>query len=151
MASPVSDLREWIALLESEGELVRIAAEVDPDLEITEINDRVVKRGGPALLFENVKGSDRPLLINQFGTERRMAMAFDAPSLDVVAEKLSDVLEMQPPQGLVEKMRGLQKLKSIADSRPKTVRSAPCQDVVLQGDDASLDLLPLQKCWTDDA
>src|SRR5436189_535636 len=149
--APPRDLREWIALLEREGELVRVAAEVDPELEITEINDRVVKRGGPALLFENVKGSDLALLINQFGTERRMAMAFDAPSLDAVAEKLSDVLEMQPPQGLVEKVRGLQKLKSIADSRPKTVRSAPCQEVVLEGDAASLDLLPIQKCWPDDA
>src|SRR5262245_31819190 len=149
--APPGDLREWIARLEREGELVRIAAEVDPELEITEINDRTVKAGGPALLFENVKGSDRPLLINQFGTERRMCLAFDAPSLDAVATKLGDVLEMQPPQGLVEKVRGLQKLKSIADSRPKTVRSGPCQEVVLEGDDASLDLLPVQKCWPDDA
>src|SRR3954451_22462715 len=149
--APPRDLRDWIALLEREGELVRVDAEVDPELEITEINDRVVKQGGPALLFEHVKGSDRSLLINQFGTERRMAMAFDAPSLDAVAEKLSDVLEMQPPQGLVEKVRGLQKLKSIADSQPKTVRSAPCQEVVLEADAASLDLLPIQKCWPDDA
>jgi 4-hydroxy-3-polyprenylbenzoate decarboxylase len=149
--APPRDLREWIALLEREGELVRVAAEVDPELEITEINDRVVKHGGPALLFENVKGSEHSLLINQFGTERRMAMAFDASSLDAVADKLSDVLEMQPPQGLVEKVRGLQKLKSIADSRPKTVRSGPCQDVVLEGDAASLDLLPIQKCWPGDA
>src|SRR5438552_7464994 len=110
--APPPDLREWIALLEGEGELVRVAAEVDPELEITEINDRTVKSRGPALLFENVKGSDRPLLINQFGTEGRMCMAFDAPSLDDVASKLTDVLEMQPPQGLVEKVRGLQKLKS---------------------------------------
>src|SRR5919109_2810747 len=149
--APPRDLRDWIARLEREGELVRIAAEVDAELEITEINDRVVKAGGPALLFENVKGCELPLLINQFGTERRMCMALDAPSLDSVAGKLSDVLEMQPPQGLIEKVRGLQKLKSIADSRPKTVRRAPCQEVVLEGDDASLDLLPIQKCWPDDA
>jgi 4-hydroxy-3-polyprenylbenzoate decarboxylase len=149
--APPRDLREWIAQLEREGELVRVAVEVDPDLEITEINDRTVKAGGPALLFENVKGSDHSLLINQFGTERRMAMAFDAPTLDAVAEKLGDVLEMQPPQGLVEKVRGLQKLKSIADSRPKTIRSAPCQEIVLEGDDASLDLLPIQTCWPGDA
>src|SRR4051794_41886357 len=116
--APTGDLRAWIALLEREGELVRIAAQVDPELEITEIVDRTVKAGGPALLFENVKGSDHALLINQFGTERRMAMAFDAPSLDAVAERLTDVLELQPPQGLMEKVRGLQKLKSIADSRP---------------------------------
>src|SRR5881396_4307628 len=106
---PPADLRAWIALLEREGELVRVAAEVDPDLEITEITDRTVKTGGPALLFENVKGSDHPLLINQFGTERRMCLAFDAASLDAVADRLADVLEMQPPQGLVEKVRGLQK------------------------------------------
>jgi 4-hydroxy-3-polyprenylbenzoate decarboxylase len=129
--APPRDLREWIARLEREGELVRVEAEVDAELEITEINDRVVKGGGPALLFENVKGSAHPLLINQFGTERRMAMAFDAPSLDEVAAKLSDVLEMQPPQGLMEKVRGLQKLKSIADSRPRTVRSARVHERVL--------------------
>ena len=149
--APPADLRAWIALLEREGVLVRIDAEVDPELEITEITDRTVKAGGPALLFEKVKGSSRPLLINQFGTERRMCLAFDAPSLDSVAEKLSDVLEMQPPAGLVDKVRGLQKLKSIADSRPKTVRRGPSQDVVLEGDDASLDLLPIQTCWPDDA
>src|SRR6478735_6952950 len=80
-----------------------------------------------------------------------MCVAFDAPSLDDVARRLGDVLEMQPPQGLVAKVRGLQKLKSIADSRPRTVRRAPCQEVVLEGDDASLDLLPIQKCWPDDA
>jgi 4-hydroxy-3-polyprenylbenzoate decarboxylase len=149
--APPADLREWVARLEREGELARIAAEVDPELEITEIVDRAVRAGGPALLFESVKGSNHPLLINQFGTERRMCMAFDAPSLDAVAERLSDVLEMQPPQGLVEKVRGLQKLKSIADSRPRTVRRGPCQEIVLTGDDASLDLLPIQTCWPEDA
>src|SRR5881396_4444441 len=148
---PPADLRAWIALLEREGELVRVAAEVDPELEITEITDRTVKAGGPALLFERVKGSEHPLLINQFGTERRMCMAFDAPSLDDVASRLADVLEMQPPSGLVDKVRGLQKLKSIADSRPKTVRRAPSQQIVLEGDEASLDLLPIQKCWPNDA
>src|SRR5438876_5781182 len=149
--APPADLRAWIALLEREDELVRVGAEVDPRLEITEINDRVVKAGGPALLFEHVKGSRHALLINQFGTERRMCLAFDAPSLDAVAAKLSDVLEMQPPQGLVAKVRGLQKLKSIADSRPRTVRRGACQEVVLTGDDATLDALPIQKCWPDDA
>src|SRR4051812_32614941 len=149
--APPRDLREWMSLLEREGELIRVGAEVDAELEITEINDRTVKSGGPALLFENVKGSVHPLLINQFGIERRMSLAFDAPSLDDVARRLGDVLEMQPPQGLVEKVRGLQKLKSIADSRPKTVRHAPCQQIVLEGEDASLDLLPIQTCWPDDA
>jgi 4-hydroxy-3-polyprenylbenzoate decarboxylase len=145
------DLRAWIALLERENELVRVSTEVDPNLEITEIADRTVKAGGPALLFENVKGSEHPLLINQFGTERRMCLAFGAGSLDEVGRRLGDVLEMQPPQGIVEKVKGLGKLKSIADSLPKTVRSGPVQEVVLEGDDVDLGLLPVQTCWPDDA
>ena len=150
MALP-ADLRAWIALLEREGELVRVDAEVDPHLEVTEIVDRTVKAGGPALLFTNPKGSRHPLLINQFGTERRMCLAFGEPSLDDVARRLEDVLEMQPPQGLVEKVKGLRKLKSIADSLPKTVRSGPVHEVVLTGDDVDLGLLPIQTCWPDDA
>jgi 4-hydroxy-3-polyprenylbenzoate decarboxylase len=148
--APPRDLREWIALLEREGELVRVDAEVDPDLEITEIVDRTVKAGGPALLFTNPTGSAHPLLINQFGTERRMSLAFGEPTLDAVAGKLEDVLEMQPPQGLVEKVRGLRRLKSIADSMPKAVRSGSCQEIVLTGDDVDLDLLPIQRCWPGD-
>src|SRR5947208_715412 len=88
---PPADLRAWIDLLEREGELVRIGAEVDPDLEITEIVDRTVKAGGPALLFERPKGSSHPLLINQFGTERRMCLAFGAASLDAVGARVADV------------------------------------------------------------
>jgi 4-hydroxy-3-polyprenylbenzoate decarboxylase len=149
MAPPAS-LRDWVALLEREGELVRVDADVDPHLEITEINDRVVKSGGPALLFTNPKGSRHPLLINQFGTERRMCLAFDASSLDDVARRLEDVLEMQPPQGLVEKVRGLKRLKSIADSLPKTTRSGPAQEIVVQGDDIDLGRLPVQTCWPGD-
>src|SRR5206468_11816743 len=103
--------------LEREGELVRVSVEVDPDLEITEIVARTVKAGGPALLFENPKGARHPLLINQFGTERRMCLAFGVERLDDVARKLSEVLEMQPPQGLVAKVRGLRKLKSISDRK----------------------------------
>src|SRR5512134_135389 len=128
MAVP-ADLRDWIRLLEDEGELVRVSAEVDPDLEITEIVDRTVKAGGPALLFERPRGSQHPLLINQFGSERRMCLAFGVERLDDVAAKLGDVLEMQPPEGLREKVKGLLKLKSIADSRPKLVSKGPCQEV----------------------
>src|SRR5437763_1351517 len=144
------DLRDWIALLEREGELVRVSAGVDPDLEVTEIVDRTVKSGGPALLFEHPKGSEHPLLINQFGTERRMCLAFGVDRLDDVAQRVADVLEMQPPSGLLEKVRGLQKLKSVADSRPKAVRHGVCQEVVLRGDDVDLDLLPIQRCWPGD-
>jgi 4-hydroxy-3-polyprenylbenzoate decarboxylase len=144
------DLRDWIALLEREGELVRVGAEVDPDLEVTEIVDRTLKAGGPALLFEHPKGAQHPLLINQFGTERRMCLAFGVERLDDVARKVADVLEMQPPSGLMDKVRGLQKLKSIADSLPETVRRGPVHEVVLQGDDVDLGVLPVQRCWPGD-
>ena len=123
MASP-RDLRDWIALLEREGELVRVTAEVDPHLEITEIVDRVVKSGGPALLFENPKGSDRPLLINQFGTERRMCLAFGVERLDDVgAEAAGRCSRCSRRRACARRSRGLLKLKEIAGSRPKTVRS----------------------------
>jgi 4-hydroxy-3-polyprenylbenzoate decarboxylase len=148
---PPADLREWIDLLEREGELHRVAAEVDPYLEATEIVDRVVGAGGPALLFERPRGSDRPLLVNQFGTERRMCLAFGVERLDDVAAKLTGVLEMQPPAGLAEKLRGLKQLKSIADSRPRTVRSGACQEVVMRGDEVDLGTLPVQTCWPGDA
>jgi 4-hydroxy-3-polyprenylbenzoate decarboxylase len=150
MATP-ADLRSWIALLEREGELVRVSAEVDPNLEVTEIVDRTVKAGGPALLFEHPKGSRHPLLINQFGTERRMCLALGVDRLDDVAAKLEDVLEMQPPQGLVDKVRGLKKLKSIADSLPQTKRSGPSQELVVTGEDVDLGRLPIQTCWPGDA
>jgi len=150
VAAP-SDLRRWIDLLEREGELVRVDAEVDPYLEVTEIVDRTVKAGGPALLFEHPKGSEHSLLVNQFGTERRMCLAFGVERLDEVAAKLADVLEMQPPAGLADKLRGLRQLKSIADSRPSTVRKGACHEIVLQGDEVDLGLLPVQTCWPGDA
>jgi len=143
----VRDLREWIETLRREGELVEIDAEVDPYLEMTQIVDRTVKAGGPALLFRNPKGSKHPVLVNQFGTERRMCLGFGAPTLDHVAKKLEDVIEMQPPQGLVQKVKGLGKLKRLADSVPKTVRSGASQEIVLEPD---LDLLPIQHCWPGD-
>ena len=141
------DLRAWLDLLRREGELVEIEAEVDPHLEITEIVDRTVKSGGPALLFTRVRGSQLPLLINQFGTERRMSLAFGRPSLDEVGRAVAEILELQPPEGLIEKVKGLGKLKRLADSAPKSVRRGVCQEVVLEPD---LDLLPIQHCWPGD-
>jgi 4-hydroxy-3-polyprenylbenzoate decarboxylase len=142
------DLRDWIDHLRREGELAEVTAEVDPNLEIAEITDRVTKAGGPALYFTNVRGSRMPLLINQFGTERRTCMAFGVESLDELGQKVSDVLEMQPPEGLMDKVRALGRLKSIADSRPKSVSSGPCQEVVL--DPPSLASLPVMTCWPGD-
>ncbi len=146
-AMALDDLRSWIELLRGEGELHEVDVEVDPHLEITEIVDRTVKAGGPALLFRRPKGSAHPLLINQFGTERRMCLAFGEESLDAVGRKVEDVLEMQPPHGLVEKVKGLGKLKRLADSLPKVVRGGPCQELVLE---PNLDLLPIQHCWPGD-
>jgi 4-hydroxy-3-polyprenylbenzoate decarboxylase len=150
VAAP-ADLREWIALLERERELVRVRVEVDARLEVTEIVERTVRAGGPALLFEKVRGSEHPLLVNQFGTERRMCLALGVESLDEAGAKLAGVLEMQPPAGLAEKLRGLKQLKSIADSRPSTVRQGACQEIVLRGDEVDLGLLPVQTCWPGDA
>jgi 4-hydroxy-3-polyprenylbenzoate decarboxylase len=149
--APPSDLREWIALLEREGELVRVGVEVDPRLEVTEIVDRTVKAGGPALLFERPRGSEHALFCNQFGSERRMCLAFGAGSLDEVGRRLADVLEMQPPEGLAAKLRGLRQLKSIADSAPRSVRRGPCQEVVLRGEEIDLGRLPVMTCWPGDA
>jgi 4-hydroxy-3-polyprenylbenzoate decarboxylase len=146
----IEDLREWIALLEREGELVRVATEVDPHLEVTEIVDRVVKEGGPALLFERPKGSSLPLLVNQFGTERRTCLAFGVSSLDEIGERVGEILEMQPPEGLAAKVRGLKTLKSIADSRPRSVKRGACQEVVLRGNEVDLRRLPVQTAWPGD-
>jgi 4-hydroxy-3-polyprenylbenzoate decarboxylase len=144
---PFDDLRDWIAFLKREGELVEIDVEVDPYLEITEIVDRTVKAGGPALLFRKPRGSSHALLANQFGTERRMCLALGVEALDEIARRLENVLEMQPPQGIVQKVKGLGKLKQLADSVPKVVRSGRCQELVLE---PNLDLLPIQHCWPGD-
>jgi 4-hydroxy-3-polyprenylbenzoate decarboxylase len=118
---------------------------------MTEIVDRVVRSGGPALLFERPKDAQHPLLINQFGTERRMCLAFGVDTLDDVAAKLGEILELQPPEGLAAKVRSLKTLKSIADSRPRIVKRGACQEIVLRGDDVDLGRLPVQTCWPGDA
>src|SRR5437763_16146827 len=146
--APAADLRAWITLLEREGELVRVSAEVDPHLEVTEVVDRTVKAGGPALLFEHLKGSDHPLLINQFGTERRLCLALGVERLDDVAQKLEDVLEMQPPQGLVDKVRGLKKLKSIVDLLPKAARRGRWIEVVVPMGGVDFLCLSCKNGWT---
>ena len=147
------DLRDFIALLEDRGELKRVTAPVSWDLEIAEICDRVVKSGGPALLFENVQGYDIPVLINIFGTERRMAWALGAERLDELAERVQGLLGLMqaPPQGLREKLRTLWQLKELASYQPRVVRSGPCQEVVLEGDQIDLLRFPILKCWPLDA
>ncbi len=147
------DLREFIALLEREGELKRVSAPVDARLEITEITDRMVKSGGPALLFENVRGSDAPLLINMFGTHRRTALALGVERIEELADRVRRLLSMAqgPPAGIGGKMRALGDVIGLARSQPKTVRRAPCQEVTLTGDDVDLYTMPLLTCWPLDA
>lgn len=144
------DLRDYVARLEREGELVRVGQRVSPDLEITEIADRVVKRGGPALLFENVEGSKVPVLINHFGSMRRMAMALGVESLDEIGAEIESLIQTEVPGGFLEKLRMLPRLAKLASIFPRTVKSAPCQEVVRAGEDASLDFLPVLKCWPGD-
>ena len=143
------NLRDFLRTLEKEGELKRISVEVDPILEITEITDRCVKAGGPALLFERPKGSKVPVATNLLGTKRRMNLALEVESLDEVAARISSFLQMQSPQGILEKVKMLPKLAEIGSFFPKTVRSGDCQDVVLTNDFSLLDF-PILQCWPQD-
>ena len=148
------DLRDFIAQLEQSGELKRIQTEVDPYLEMTEIADRVLKKAGPALLFENVKGHDIPVLANLFGTPKRVAMGMGEDSVEALREVgklLAFLKEPEPPRGLKEALSTLPKYKKVLDMAAKKVRWAACQKVVLEGDAVDLSKIPIQTCWPDDA
>jgi 4-hydroxy-3-polyprenylbenzoate decarboxylase len=144
---PYKDLQEFIDRLESAGELRRIKAPVSPELEIAEVADRFIKSGGPALLFENPTGYDIPVLINAFGSDRRMAMALGVESVDEIGARIEELIKTEPPKGLVDKIRMLPQLFGLSQSFPKTVKSGACQEVVLRGQDATLDRFPVLKCW----
>jgi 4-hydroxy-3-polyprenylbenzoate decarboxylase len=146
---PFDSLRDYVDALRAAGELHEISAAVDPKLEISEIADRVVKAGGPALLFTNVRGSAFPVLINAFGTQRRMAMAFDAARLDDVAARVRKLIDFAPPgASLLEKLGALSQLAPLANAIPKTVRSGSAQDVVMREPD--LTKLPVLTTWPRD-
>ena len=148
------DVREFVSFLEDRGDLHRIRAPVSRDLEMTEIADRVVKSGGPALYFENVEGFDVPVVMNLFGSEQRVAWALGVDKLDDLAERTRDllgILRQGPPAGLGDKLRALGKLAGVARAQPKTVSRGPCQEVVVTGDDVDLNSLPVIKCWPMDA
>jgi len=143
------DLREFLSALEARAELLRIRAPVSADLEAAEIADRAIKAGGPALLFENVKGHDVPLAMNLFGTMERMCLALGVASLDEIGERMVEVIEPEIPSNLIEKLKMLPKLARLADFIPKTVSSAPCQEVV-EEERPSLAFLPVVKTWPGD-
>ena len=145
------DLREFVQRLEKEGELQRIRVEVDPVLEITEITHRVTRAGGAALLFEKPKGSSYPLLINSFGSDRRMELAFGVEDLEEIAGRIRGFLDMQSPQGLLDKLKMLPKLAELGSFFPKSVKSGPCKEVVKRGADVNLLEFPILKCWPQDA
>ncbi|RTE85754.1 MULTISPECIES: 4-hydroxy-3-polyprenylbenzoate decarboxylase [Gammaproteobacteria] len=147
------DLREFIAQLEAQGKLKRISQEVDPNLEMTEIADRTLKAGGPALLFENPKGHNTPVLANLFGTPERVAMGMgqaDVQALREVGKLLAYLKEPEPPAGLKDAVSKLPLLKKVLSMGPKVLKNAPCQEVVLEGDDVDLNHIPIQTCWPGD-
>ncbi|MDA8122291.1 MAG: menaquinone biosynthesis decarboxylase [Deltaproteobacteria bacterium] len=143
------DLREFLSALEARGELKRITAPVSAELEAAEIADRAVKSGGPALLFENVRGKTVPLAMNLFGTMGRMCLALGVSSLDEIGLRMREVIEPEIPTNLLEKLKMLPKLARLADYVPKTVSSAPCQEVV-EKDRPSLSFLPVVTTWPGD-
>ncbi|GAB4438910.1 MAG: 4-hydroxy-3-polyprenylbenzoate decarboxylase [Rhodocyclaceae bacterium] len=149
-----TDLREFLRRLESRGELKRIAVAVDPRLEMTEVCDRVLRSGGPALLFEKPAGHSMPVLANLFGTVRRVALGMGEESVEALRELgrlLAYLKEPDPPKGLKDAWEKLPVLKQVLHMAPKEVGSAPCQEVVWEGRDVDLSRLPIQTCWPEDA
>jgi 4-hydroxy-3-polyprenylbenzoate decarboxylase len=147
------DLREFISMLEQNGELKRIKVAVDPYLEMTEICDRTLRQQGPALLFENPKGYNIPVLGNLFGTPKRVALAMGQPdvsSLRDVGKLLAFLKEPDPPKGWKDLWDKAPLFKQALHMAPKVISNPPCQQVVLKGDAVDLDLFPLQTCWPDD-
>jgi 4-hydroxy-3-polyprenylbenzoate decarboxylase len=160
------DLRDWMAALERAGELKKIRAEVDPILEITEITDRVSKLpgsaqfagegaratpGGPALLFQNIKGHPgSQVLINQFGSARRMNLALEVGSLDEVADRIRHFMDVKSPQGFLDKVKMLPRLAEMGKFFPKTIATGPCKEVIRK-DNFSLNWFPILQCWPKDA
>jgi 4-hydroxy-3-polyprenylbenzoate decarboxylase len=148
------DLRDFITQLESQGELKRITAEIDPHLEMTEICDRVLKAGGPAILFEKPKGHTISVLGNLFGTPRRVAMGMGQESVEALREVgklLAYLKEPDPPKGLRDAWEKFPVLKQVLNMAPKELSRAPCQDIVWEGKDVDLGRLPIQTCWPGDA
>src|ERR1043165_6387789 len=144
-----ASLREFMARLEQAGRLVRVKAPVSPVLEMTEIQTRLLAEQGPAVLFENVTGFDMPMLVNLFGRVERVAWGMDREphELRQVGETLAFLKQPEPPGGFREALEMIPLLRTVMAMKPKTVSNAPCQDVVLQGDEIDLGRLPIQTCW----
>jgi 4-hydroxy-3-polyprenylbenzoate decarboxylase len=146
----LKNTKAFIDKLESEGELKRISTEVDPVLEVTEIADRISKAHGPALLFEKVKGSEFPLMINAFGSFRRMEMALGCDSFDDIGRRIESLIKIKPPGSFVEKIKMLLDLKALSGVTPRKVKRAPCQQQFHDAKSSLLDMLPILTCWPKD-
>lgn len=149
-----TDLRDFINGLEKQGELKRISTEVEPYLEMTEISDRVLRAGGPALLFENPKGSKVPVLANLFGTPKRVAMGMGEDSVEALREVgklLAFLKEPEPPKGMRDAWDKLPIFRQVMNMGPKLVKKAPCQQEIIEGEDIDLGQYPIQHCWPEDA
>ena len=147
------DLRDFVRQLESLGELKRVGVEVDTRFEMTEICDRVLRSGGPAILFEKPKGYSMPVLGNLFGTPRRVALGMGEESVEAlreVGQLLAYLKEPEPPKGLKDAWEKLPVLKQVLNMAPRIVSSAPCQETVWEGADVDLSRLPIQHCWPGD-
>ncbi|UUM30695.1 4-hydroxy-3-polyprenylbenzoate decarboxylase [Vibrio japonicus] len=147
------DLRDFIAHLEQQGKLKRISHPVDPNYEMTEISDRTLRAGGPALLFENPIGYDMPVLTNLFGTPERVAIGMgrsDVKELREVGKLLAYLKEPEPPRGFKDALEKIPVFKQVLNMPAKRLRKAPCQEIVWQGDDVDLDKIPVMSCWQDD-
>src|SRR5581483_791111 len=144
-----ADLRDFVAALEQKQELKRIPFEVDPVLEITEFADRAVKRGGPALLFEKPKGYDIPVLINSYASLRKMEIALEVDSVEIVAQRIAEYLEMRMPEGLIGKLKMLPKLAEMGSAFPKIVAKGACQEVIRTANFSLFDY-PILQCWPED-
>ena len=148
-----TDLRDYIAQLEKQGELKRISYPINPHLEMTEIADRVLRQGGPALLFENPIGYNMPVLCNLFGTPKRVAMGMgrdDISALREVGHLLAFLREPEPPKGIRDFFSELPKYKQVLNMPVKQRSSAPCQEIIIQNDDVDLTQIPIMHCWPDD-
>lgn len=147
------DLRDFIGHLEDIGQLKRISHPIDPHYEMTEISDRTLRAGGPALLFENPIGYDIPVLTNLFGTPERVAIGMgrkDVLELREVGKLLAYLKEPEPPKGFKDALDKLPVFKQVLNMPTKNIRKAACQQIVWQGDDVDLDKIPVMSCWADD-
>jgi len=148
------DLREFIQSLEEQGDLIRITQNIDPYLEITEVADRTLKSGGPALLFEQAGDSKIPLLANLFGTEKRVAQALgeeQTAALRDIGKLLAFLKEPEPPKGFKDALKTLPIYRKVLDMSPRMITKPPCQQVIFKGNEVDLSMFPVQTCWPGDA